>query len=173
MRIAVKDLRRLIREGILEEGQHYDEVVLSDGSECAFGDPAHISDMEQIANGLECLRNQQRRGTASRSVFAAAVAQLKSMIRKVASKQESAPPPEPEGGTLPKGTSECPSCGGEGRYGKDGLRCGFCRGKGYVPSLTRHAVGESDAPGKSRKPKPGFGGGAATAPGHGRHSPGD
>lgn len=81
MHLKVKQLKDLIKESILESA-HYREVRLTDGEICEYGDEKHISDMESLVAGLETLRDQQRRTSASRLVYADAVKQLKQEIKK-------------------------------------------------------------------------------------------
>ena len=127
MQLSFGRLKEMIRQRVLAESQHYDEVTLLDGATSSYGSLKHVADMEKIVAGLECIRNQQRRGTAARSIYSAAVAQLKSQLRKT-------------------------------------LR--------HIDQPKTYRV-ESEEPGRVRRPKPGFGGGIATVPGHGRYNPGD
>lgn len=132
-RLTFAELRELIRAQLLGEAtQYYEEVTLSDGSPGKYGDESHVTDMEGLVAGMECLRNQQRRGTAARSIYANAVRQLKSQIKGARSKGGGAVTPE-------------------------------------VEAVDPSSI---ERPGKPRRPKPGFDGGRATVPGHGRYEPG-
>ena len=126
MKIQVGKLKSLINEA----SQSYQNVTLSDGTTCDYGSPEHLADMEKLIGGLECLRNQHRRTSAARSIYASALRHLKSEIKKVQRK-------------IP------------------------------VDSEIEEPTASIEEPGKPRKPKPGFGGGLASSPAHGRHSPGE
>lgn len=133
MQLTLAELKQLIRDRLLGEAtQYYEEVTLSDGSAGKYGDESHVSDMEGLVSGMECLRNQQRRGTAARSIYATAVRQLKNQIKGIRSRSEGRVTPE-------------------------------------VEAVDPSSI---ERPGKSRRPKPGFDGGQATVPGHGRYEPG-
>ncbi len=129
VQLTFAELRQLIRSHLLEATQYYEDVTLSDGSSGKYGDKSHVSDMEGLVAGMECLRNQQRRGTAARSIYANAVRQLKSQIKNIRSK--------------------------------------------VSPEVEAVDPASIERPGKPRRPKPGFDGGIATSPGHGRYNPGD
>lgn len=86
MRIKIGDLRHLIKEAV--QAQHYPEITLSDGAKVPWGSPEHVKDMHMVVAGLQCLRDQQRRGTSNRSIFAQACNKLNAMIRKAESTQQ-------------------------------------------------------------------------------------
>ena len=84
MRLSINELRRLITEELVlhERRQIYDEVVLSTGTNTSYGSEDHLADMSSMLGGLETLRNQCRFGTANRAVYASALRQLKTQIKR-------------------------------------------------------------------------------------------
>lgn len=81
------NLRQVIRYSITENTS-YKTVRLTDGSVCEYGDEDHITDMEGLVRGIETLRDQYRRTSAARSVYAAAAKQLKQEIKKLRAKKQ-------------------------------------------------------------------------------------
>lgn len=98
MRIRIGDLRQAIREECIrcelrawrlsEAAQYYPEVSLMDGSQCPWGDPKHVKEMQELLAALQNLKGQVRYGTAARSRYAGACTQLKTHINKALKTQE-------------------------------------------------------------------------------------
>ncbi len=93
MRITGKDLKSTIAS-LLKEAQHYEEIKLLNGETCTYGSAKHLADLKRAEESLSCLRNQHRRGTATRSVYAASLARLKTEIKKISKKNEVSPLPD-------------------------------------------------------------------------------
>jgi len=89
MRLTYDELCKKIREGLIEEAvQYYEDVKLTTGDSVKYGDANHLKDMEGMIHGMETLRDQQRRGTAARSIYATAVRQLKMQIKATKARHE-------------------------------------------------------------------------------------
>lgn len=89
MRLKAGQLKLIIKEQLLAESpQYYDSVELADGSRCPWGSPQHVKELETLLTGLETVKKQMRRTTASRATYATACKQLKDDIRRALRAQE-------------------------------------------------------------------------------------
>jgi hypothetical protein len=84
MRISAGHLRKLIQETL-----GGDEITLSDGTITTYASEDHLRDMQAILAGLESLKRQHKYGSAARSRFAEASAQLKNQLKKAQMSAES------------------------------------------------------------------------------------